>query len=68
MVQLVLVYCLLSDSSSCVERRPMLEDVVSPVSCMAAAQPSAAEFLQEHPAYRLASWKCEIGKRGEKAI
>jgi hypothetical protein len=66
MVQLVLVYCLLSNGASCVERRPLLEDSPSLMSCMTEAQPIAAQFLTEHPTYRLASWRCEIGKREER--
>jgi hypothetical protein len=66
-VQLVLIYCLSKDSLSCVERRPMLEVTPSPMGCIMAAQPLAAQYLEEHPAYKLSSWRCEISNRPERA-
>jgi hypothetical protein len=65
-VQLVLIYCLIGNSAACIEKRPVFDGVASVAGCLVAAQPSAANFIREHPAYRLASWKCEIGKRPEK--
>ncbi len=67
MVQLVLIYCLSNDALSCVERRPPLDLDPSPMACMIAAQPIAAEYLREHPAYRLATWRCEISARPGRA-
>jgi hypothetical protein len=66
-VQLVLIYCLSKDALSCVERRPVLDVDPSPMACMMAAQPLAAQYLEEHPAYRLNSWRCEISNRPERA-
>ena len=66
MVQLVMTFCLVANSASCIEQRPMLEDVLSPMGCMAYAQPLASEFLRGHPAFRLTSWRCEIGKPVER--
>lgn len=63
MVQLVLTFCLLADAGSCVERRPVLDEVHGPAACLTAAQPVAAEFVRGHPAYRLAAWRCELGRR-----
>ena len=67
MIQLVLIYCLTKDTLSCVERRPVLEAPPSPMACMVAAQPIAAQYLEEHPAYQLNSWRCEISNRQERA-
>ena len=66
MVQLVLVYCLMSDGSACVENRPMTEYPLTPISCMVEAQPMASDFLRAHPKYHLASFRCEIDKPVEK--
>ena len=66
-VQLVLIYCLVGNATSCIEKRPIFDGVASVSGCMVAAQPSAADFIREHPGYRLQSWKCEIGKRPEKS-
>ncbi len=67
MVELVLVYCLAADASACVERRPMLDAVSSPMACLTEAQPLAAAYLAEHPKYRLSTWRCEIHNRPERA-
>lgn len=66
-VQLVLIYCLSKDALSCVERRPPLDLDPSPMACMMAAQPIAAQYLEEHPAYKLSAWRCEISNRPERA-
>jgi hypothetical protein len=65
-VQLALVYCLTANPTACIEKRPLIEDLVGLSACMVAAQPIAAEFVNEHPAYRLVRWRCEIGKPREK--
>jgi hypothetical protein len=66
-VQLVLIYCLSKDALSCVERRPVLDMTPNPMACMMAAQPLAAQYLEEHPAYKLTSWRCEISNRPQRA-
>jgi hypothetical protein len=45
----------------------MLEVTPSPMGCIMAAQPLAAQYLEEHPAYKLSSWRCEISNRPERA-
>ncbi len=67
MVQLVLVYCLNSNIATCVERRPVLADIASPMACMMQAQPIAAEYLREHPAYTLTRFRCEMSNRVQKS-
>ncbi len=67
MVQLVLIYCLMSDNKSCIEKRPLSEFPLTPMSCMISAQPIASEFLKEHPNYTLNSFRCEINKPAEKS-
>ncbi len=67
MVQLVLIYCLMSDTKSCIEKRPVSEFPLSAMGCMVSAQPIAADFLREHPNYTLNSFRCEINKPDEKA-
>ncbi len=67
MVQLVLIYCLNAHATTCIERRPVLETAGSPMACMVQAQPIAAEYLREHPAYSLSHWRCEISNKEQKA-
>lgn len=68
MIQLVLVFCLSAGSHACIENRPLLDNVLTPIGCMVAAQPIAADFLRSHPIYRLKSWRCEVGKPRQRAI
>ncbi len=67
MVHLVLIYCLMSDNKSCIEKRPQSEFPLTAMGCMVSAQPIAADFLREHPNYALNSFRCEINKPDEKA-
>lgn len=67
MVQLVMLFCLVANDASCIEHRPVLENEFSPMTCLLAAQPLAARFVSEHPAYHFVSFKCEIGRRMERA-
>ncbi len=66
MIQLVLVYCLMADTKSCVEKRPVPEFPLTAMGCMVSAEPMAVNYLREHPAYQLASFRCEINKPVEK--
>ncbi len=66
MVQLVLTFCLVADGTSCIEHRPIIDGRTDIMSCLTLAQPLAAEFVRNHPAHRLTSWRCEIGKRAER--
>lgn len=60
MIQLVLVYCLATDTKSCIEKRLPMEDFSTPASCTMGAQQRAQEYLIEHPKYMLKSWRCEV--------
>jgi hypothetical protein len=61
MVQLVLIYCMIANSAVCKEARPMMDGSLSLMGCMTAAQQTAATWVDEHPQWRLASWKCQVG-------
>ena len=65
MAELVLIFCLLTNGSACIEQRPAL-DGGSLFGCAMAAQQTATEFLADHPGYRLARWRCEMGRRGQR--
>ncbi len=60
MIELVIVYCLVSDTKSCIEKRVPLEHFASPMGCTMSGQQRAQEYLAEHPAYSLKSWRCEV--------
>ena len=60
MIELVIVYCLATDAKACTEKRVPMENFATPVGCTMSGQQRAQEFLQEHPAYVLKSWRCEV--------
>jgi len=66
MIELVLVYCLSNSPDRCLEKREALEAPVNMISCTMRAQNSAQEYLQTHPLYKLASWRCEQDKPREE--
>ncbi len=65
MIELVLVYCLSSSPDRCVERREALVPPVDMMSCTMRAQMTATDYLEAHPTYRLAGFRCEIDKPRE---
>jgi len=56
----------MADTKSCVEKRPMTEFPLTAMTCMSTAQPMASDYLREHPAYQLASFRCEVDRPVEK--
>jgi hypothetical protein len=60
MIELVLVYCLISDSHTCIEKRPAFEVEMTPQSCLMDAERYAIDYVEAHPEWRLAGWRCEI--------
>ncbi len=60
MIELVIVYCLASDQTQCVEKRDPDASYPDPVACMVSAELSAQSYLEEHPKWRLARWRCEV--------
>ena len=60
MIELVIVYCLISDSKSCIEKRLQMEQFSSPMACTMSGQQRAQEYLREHPTYMLKGWRCEV--------
>jgi hypothetical protein len=66
MITLVLIVCLSTTPDVCREERPPI-DVASPMACMVQGQQIAAEWVEEHPKWRLNGWRCQFGPR-EKQI
>lgn len=58
MVQLVLVFCMLSAPNNCAEHRPTMEGL-SLAGCMMQGQHVAQAWLSEHPNWSLSRWRCE---------
>ncbi|WP_375787035.1 hypothetical protein ACE10Z_05510 [Bradyrhizobium sp. Pha-3] len=64
MIWIVAVLCSLSSPTSCHEQVVTTSSFadVSMQSCLIGA-PQLAEWMTQHPAERLAAWRCVIGKR-----
>ncbi len=67
MIAIIAVLCSLSSPGDCHEQTVTTSDFadVSVQSCMMGA-PQLAEWMKQHPAERLAAWRCVIGKRESK--
>jgi hypothetical protein len=63
-IKIIAVLCSLSPPTNCYEQTVTTSDFanVSVPSCMMGA-PQLADWMKEHPAERLAGWRCVIGKQ-----
>jgi hypothetical protein len=62
MIELVLVFCLISHGDTCMERRVPFDEEPNAMQCMMNAQNRAQQFLRLHPQWRLAGWRCEANR------
>jgi hypothetical protein len=64
-IKIVAVLCSLSSPTNCYEQTVTTSDFanVSVQSCLIGA-PRLADWMKEHPAERLAGWRCVIGQQG----
>jgi len=58
MVHLVLTVCMMAWQAHCADERPILEEMTM-MACMIEGQQVAAEWVEEHPKWMLARWRCE---------
>ena len=58
MVELLFVACLSYAPAECQERSLVFMDI-TPRTCLMGAQPELAKWVSTHPAYRIASWRCQ---------
>jgi hypothetical protein len=58
-LQLVIVYCLVANANTCIEKRPTFEQELTQRSCMMNAELLGQQYVEEHPQYRLSGWRCE---------
>ncbi len=62
MISLILVVCLSATPDVCREERPLVE-ITTPMVCLVQGQQVAAEWIEEHPKWRLQGWRCQFGQR-----
>ena len=62
MIVLILTVCALGSPERCIEARLPLADV-GIVACMTSAEPTVAQWAEEHPSLRVARWRCAYPER-----
>jgi len=69
MITVIAVLCSLSSPTSCHEQTVTTSELanVSVRSCLMGA-PQLADWMKQHPAERLASWRCVIGQQESRGI
>jgi hypothetical protein len=69
MIKIIAVLCSLASPSNCHEQIVTTSDFaqVSVQSCLMGA-PQLAEWMNQHPAERLAAWRCVIGQQNGRGI
>ena len=67
MIKIIAVLCSLSSPTNCHEQVVTTSDFadVSMQSCLMGA-PQLAEWMKQHPAERLAAWRCVVGKQDRR--
>lgn len=69
MIKIIAVLCSLASPAICHEQIVTTSDFaeVSLQSCLMGA-PQLAEWMNQHPAERLAAWRCVIGQQNGRGI
>ena len=67
MIKVIAVLCSLSSPANCYEQTVTTSGFadISMQSCLMGA-PQLAEWMKQHPAERLAAWRCVIGKQDDR--
>ena len=58
MIEILLSVCLISDPNDCKDVRLTDMGEVTPYMCMFKGQVAAARWIEGHPEWKLAKWKC----------
>ncbi|MBR0693985.1 hypothetical protein [Bradyrhizobium lablabi] len=69
MIKIIAVLCSLSSPTNCHEQIVTTSDFaeVSMQACLIGA-PQLAEWMKQHPAERLAAWRCVFGKQDGRGV
>ena len=69
MIKVIAVLCSLATPTNCHEQIVTTSDFaeVSMQSCLMGA-PQLADWMKQHPADRLAAWRCVIGRQDGKGV
>ena len=59
MMTIILSACLVADPGQCKDFRLPLDGDMTATSCAMNAPPYFAQWMEEHPAWRVMRWKCQ---------
>lgn len=59
MMTIILSTCLISDPNVCKDQRLPLDGDMTSFECAMRAPPYFAQWMSEHPAWRVVRWKCQ---------
>jgi hypothetical protein len=65
-IALLITFCLSGQPDRCVERSDF-DGTASVVECMIAGQQAGAQWVTDHPAYVMRSFRCRLGGGRERA-
>ena len=68
MIELILTVCALNAPTQCDEQRLQFVSQGSLMQCMMQAPPYVAAWSVEHPASRIARWRCAYPGRADQKI
>lgn len=58
MIELVFMACLSTAPNTCEEKSLQFAENLTPMACMMGAQPELAKWIESHPKWQVARWKC----------
>lgn len=69
MIKIIAVLCNLASPANCHEQIVTTSDLadISMQSCLMGA-PQFADWMRQHPAERLAAWRCVIGRQEKRGV
>jgi hypothetical protein len=66
MIELLFVVCITGAPTECEEKSLIFTDLTA-TTCVMGAQPQLAKWIETHPKWRIASWKCRVPGTGRSA-
>ena len=66
MFEIVFIACLIASPEACEERSLAYVGRFNPFACMVVSPQYLAAWAEEHPAYRVASWRCRDQKEADE--
>ena len=69
MIKIIAVLCNLSSPAICHDQIVTTSDFADvSMQCCLMGAPQLAEWMKQHPAERLAAWRCVIGRQGTRGV